>query len=198
VLEVDGEPRGFAIYRVNPDWAPTGPASTLRVLEVLALDPVAEQALWEWLFAMDLMGTITAWRGPVPNPLQQWLLEPRRLALTVGDGMWLRILDVPAALKARTYVGDGRLVLEVADALIESNAGRWQLAVKGGAATVIRTTAPADLELDIAALASTYLGAYRFADLATANRVRKCQPRSLQTADVLFTPSRSPWASTPF
>jgi predicted acetyltransferase len=198
VLEVDGEPRGFAIYRVNPDWAPTGPASTLRVLEVLGLDPVAEQALWEWLFAMDLMGTITAWRCPVPHPLQQWLLEPRRLGLTVGDGVWLRILDVPAALSARTYAGDGRLVLDVADDLIESNAGRWEVAVKSGRATVARTTAAPDLELDIAALASTYLGAYRFGDLATAGRVRECQPGSLQTADVLFTPSRSPWASTPF
>ena len=147
---------------------PTGPASTLRALEVLGLDPVAEQALWEWLFAMDLMGTITAWRCPVPHPLQQWLLEPRRLGLTVGDGMWLRILDLPAALSARTYVGDGTLVLDVTDALIESNAGRWQLAVKGGSATVTRTKAEADLELDIAALASTYLGAYRFGDLATS------------------------------
>ena len=81
VLEVDGEPRGFTIYRVKSDWGPTGPASTLRVLEVYGLDPTAEQVLWEWLFAMDLIGTITAWRSPVPHPLQQWLLEPRRLGL---------------------------------------------------------------------------------------------------------------------
>jgi predicted acetyltransferase len=198
VLEVDGEPRGFAIYRVKGDWGPTGPASTLRVLEVLSLDAVAEQALWEWLFAMDLMGTITAWRCPVPHPLQQWLLEPRRLALTVSDGMWLRILDVPAALSARGYTGDGRLVLELADYLIESNAGRWQLTVKGGTAAVTRTKASPDLELDVAALASIYLGAYRFGDLASAGRVRECQPGSLRTADVLFTPARAPWASTPF
>ena len=145
MLEVDGEPRGFAIYRVKSDWGPTGPASTLRVLEVYGLDPTAEQVLWEWLFAMDLIGTITAWRSPVPHPLQQWLLEPRRLGLTVQDGMWLRILDVPAALSARTYAGSGTLVLDVADSLIESNAGRWQLAVKDGSATVTRTTAEADL-----------------------------------------------------
>jgi predicted acetyltransferase len=201
VLEVDGEPRGFAIYRVKGDWGPTGPASTLRVLEVLGLDAVAEQVLWEWLFEMDLMGTITAWRCQVPNPLQQWLLEPRRLSLTVSDGMWLRILDVPAALSARTYAGSGTLVLDVEDPLIESNAGRWQITVEGGSggsATVTRTKAAPDLELDVAALASAYLGAYRFGDLARAGRVRECQPGALQTADVLFTPSRAPWASTPF
>ena len=186
VLEVDGEPRGFTIYRVKSDWGPTGPASTLRVLEVYGLDPTAEQALWEWLFAMDLIGTITAWRSPVPHPLQQWLLEPRRLGLTVQDGMWLRILDVPAALSARTYAGSGTLVLDVADSLIESNAGRWQLAVKDGSATVTRTRAEADFELDVAALASTYLGAFRFGDLATAGRVRECQPGSLKTADMLW------------
>ena len=199
VLEVNGEPRGYTIYRVKSDWGPTGPASTLRVLEVYGLDPVAEQVLWEWLFAMDLIGTITAWRSPVPHPLQQWLTEPRRLALTVQDGMWLRILDVPAALSGRTYAGSGTLVLDVVDSLIESNAGRWQLAVDGdGTATAARTKAEPDLQLDVAALASTYLGAFRFGDLATAGRVRECQPGSLRSADVLFTPPRSPWNSTPF
>ena len=198
VFEVDGEARGYAIYRVNGDWGPAGPSSTLVAIEVVGVDAAAEQAMWEWLFAMDLMGTVRAWRGSVPHPLQQWLLEPRRLALTVGDGLWLRILDVPGALGARTYAGSGTLVLQLADAMIESNAGRWQLTVDDGQATVSRTTAEPDLELDIATLAAAYLGAFRFGDLARAGRVRECQSGSLETADVLFTPNRSPWCSTAF
>jgi predicted acetyltransferase len=198
VLEVDGQARGYAIYRVNGDWGPTGPASTLLALEVVGVDATAEQALWEWLFAMDLMGTIRAWRGPVPHPLQQWLLEPRRLALTVGDGLWLRILDLRAALGARTYAGSGTLVLDVADPLIDSNAGRWQLTVEDGAPTVTRTTAEPDLQLDVATLAAAYLGGFRFGDLARVGRVAECQAGSLQTADLLFTPNRSPWCSTAF
>ena len=101
VIEVDGEPRGYAIYRIENGWGPTGPASTMNVLEVTGVDPVAEQALWQWLLSMDLVRTVAGRRGPVPHPLQSWLLEPRRLALTIVDGLWLRILDLPAALTAR-------------------------------------------------------------------------------------------------
>jgi predicted acetyltransferase len=116
--------------------------------------------------------------------------------------MWLRILDVPAALEARSYVGLGSLVLEVADAVIGANDGRWQLSVPGsdrrGGPSVTRTSAEPDLSLDIAALASVYLGALRFADLARAGRVRECQPGALLTADVLFTSARAPWCTTMF
>ncbi len=197
-LEVDGEPRAYAIYRINNDWDVTGPQSTLTVQEVLGLDPESERALWQWLLSMDLVATINGRRGPNPHPLQQWLIEPRRLALTVNDGLWLRILDLPAALEARTYVGSGTLVLEVTDDTIHSNAGRWQLSVDDGRPTVTSTTAEPDLELDVRTLAAAYLGAFRFGDLAAAGKVRECQPGRLVTADALFTPPRAPWNSTQF
>jgi predicted acetyltransferase len=202
LLEVDGEPRAYAVYRVKADWDERGPKGTLLVLELLAVDPAAEQALWQWLFSMDLVGVVKAWRGPVPHPLQQWLVEPRRLGLIVGDGMWLRLLDVPAALEARGYSGRGSVVLEVTDSGIEANAGRWQLSVpspdRGGGVSVERTSAEPDLVLDVAALACVYLGALRFSDLARAGRVRECRAGALQTADALFTADRAPWCSTVF
>jgi predicted acetyltransferase len=198
MVEVDAEPRGYAIYRIEQGWGPTGPDSTLHVLEVTGVDPSAEQALWEWLFEMDLVRTISERRGPVPHPLQQWLVEPRRLGLTVGDGLYLRILDLTAALSARGYVGSGSLVLEVADDGIEANAGRWQLSVSDGRGSVARTSAAPDLELDVGTLAQVYLGGFRFVDLAVAGRVRECQPGALLRADALFTPPRAPYNSTPF
>ena len=198
VAEVAGEPRGYAIYRIEHGWGPTGPASTMNVLEVTGIDPTAEQALWQWLASMDLVRTIAGRRGPVPNPLQHWLLEPRRLSLTVSDGLWLRILDLPEALPARGYVGSGSLVIDVADDMFESNAGRWQLTVKEGRGTVARTTAAPDLELDIGSLAAVYLGGFRFVDVGVSGRVRECEPGALQRADALFTPPRAPWNSTPF
>ena len=198
LLEVDGEPRGFAIYRIQQGWSATGPSETLSVQEVIALDPDAEQVLWEWLLSMDLVRTITGRRAPVPHPLQHMLLEPRRLGLTVTDGLWLRILDLPAALEARGYVGSGSLVVDVADEMFEANVGRWELAVADGRGTVTRSALAPDLELDIAALAAAYLGGFRFVDLAVTGRVRACQEGALERADALFTPSRSPWNATPF
>jgi len=198
LLEVDGEPRGYAIYRIQGGWASTGPAETLNVQEVIALDPDAEQALWQWLLSMDLVRTIAGRRAPVPHPLQHMLLEPRRMALTVNDGLWLRILDLPVALEARGYVDSGSLVLDVTDERFEANAGRWELRVADGRAAVSRSVSAPDLELDIAALAAAYLGGFRFVDLAVAGQVRECQPGVLERADALFTPPRSPWNATPF
>ena len=162
------------------------------------VDPAVEQALWQWLFEMDLVRTVSERRGPVPHPLQQWLVEPRRLGLTVGDGLFLRILDLPAALSARGYVGSGTLALEVTDEQFDANAGRWQLSVADGHGSVARSSAAPDLELDIGSLAQVYLGGFRFVDLAVAGRVEECQPGALTRADALFTPPRAPWNSTPF
>ena len=199
VLEVDGEPRGYVVYQIKQDWDARGPRSTLLVTDLVALDPEAEQRLWQWVGASDLVATIRLMRGPVPNPLQLWLQEPRRLGLTTGDGIWLRFVDIAAALAARTYTGEGSVVLELEDPLIDSNTGRWQLTVGAdGAATVARTTAEPGLTLDVAALACTYLGAFRFRDLAAAGRVREIQPGALHTADVLFTTSRAPFSNTMF
>jgi predicted acetyltransferase len=198
VLEVDGEPRGYAIYRIAQSWEMTGPNSTLNVQEVTGLDPAAEQALWQWLFSIDLVTKVAGRRGPSPHPLQHWLVEPRRLALTINDGLWLRILDVPMALAARRYLGSGSLVLDIADDAIDSNAGRWRLTVDNGRGSASSTKATPDLELDITAFAAAYLGGFRFVDLAVAGRVRGCHPGALETADALFTPPRAPWNSTPF
>jgi predicted acetyltransferase len=82
--------------------------------------------------------------------------------------------------------------------MIESNAGRWQLTVEAGKGSVSRSTAAPDVELDIGALAATYLGGFRFADLGVTGRVRGCEPGALERADALFTPPRAPWNSTPF
>jgi predicted acetyltransferase len=114
--------------------------------------------------------------------------------------MWLRFVDLPAALAARTYAGGpGSLVLDVADAMFDSNAGRWQLTVAAdGSATCERTKAEPDFALDVAALACTYLGTLRFAHLAAAGRVRECQPGALQKADVLFTTSRAAYSNSMF
>jgi predicted acetyltransferase len=198
LLEIDGEPRGYAMYRIQQGWDATGPQETLAVQEVIGLDAQAEQRLWEWLLSMDLVRTVTGRRGPVPHPLQHMLLEPRRMALTVSDGLWLRIIELEAALAGRGYVGSGSLVFDVANEMLPANAGRWQLTVSGGRGSVSRTAAAPDLQLDIDTLAAAYLGGFRFADLAVAGRVRECSAGSLTQADALFTPPRAPWNSTPF
>jgi predicted acetyltransferase len=203
LLTVGGEPRGYALYRVKAEWGDRGPKNTLNVLEVTALDPAAETALWEWLVGIDLVSQVKAWRTPpVHNPLLLQVVEPQRLGLTIRDGLWLRLVDLKAALEARTYAGPGRLTLDVSDAFLPSNAGRWTLDATGSGGTGSLVPAAegvaADIALDIADLATVYLGAFTFADLVRAGRARECRDGAASAADALFSVAVAPWSSTMF
>ena len=112
---------------IKGEWNELGPNNTLLVLEVSALDAAAARALWEWLFGIDLVGHIKGRMGPMPHPLMLQLTEPRRLGLNVREGMWLRLIDLRAALEARSYAAPGSLTFEVTDEFCPWNAGRWRL-----------------------------------------------------------------------
>ena len=205
VLEVDGVVRGYAIYRIKSDWDHPGPNNTLNVLEVLGVDAAAERAVWEWLFGMDLVARVKGWRAPAVHPLLLQLTEPRRLGLTVRDGLWLRLIDMPAALAARSYARSGSVTFELTDAFCPTNAGRWRLDVVDGAvpgdrgvASVTPFTGDPDLTLDTSDLAAAYLGAFSLADLARAGRVGESRPGAVAAADALFATAGAPWCSTMF
>ena len=203
LLEVDGEARGYAIYRTRSEWDNLGPKGVVTVMEVSALDAVTEQALWQWIFGIDLIGSVRCWRGPAPHPMQLMVTEPRRLGTTFADGTWLRIVDLRAALASRTYRGPGNLVVDVSDDFCPWNAGRWQLSVPGeGAGSAVIARAPdsagVDLVLDVSDVAAVYLGAFRFADLLRAGRVREARPGAVAAADALFSTDVAPSNSTMF
>src|SRR5919106_1333702 len=110
-----------------------------------------------------------------------------------GDPLWLRIVDVAPALAGRRYRADGRVVIELIDALLPWNAGRWSIDVEAGIATVALTDDPADLTLDTTDLAAAYLGGNTFGQLAAARRVAEQQPGAIDRADLMFGVSRAPW-----
>jgi predicted acetyltransferase len=202
LYEVDGVAEGYAIYRPKGDWDDRGPKGQVLVVEALALTPRAERGVWGFLFGIDLMRTTKAGRVIVPNPLQLALADPRALGLMVGDGLWVRLVDLPAALAARRYGAADALVLDVSDAFCPWNAGRWRLATAGEAgaavATVERTDAPADLAVDVADLGAAYLGTFGLSDLAAAGRVEERTPGALRRADALFAADRTAWCATMF
>jgi predicted acetyltransferase len=111
-------------------------------MEVSGLDLAAERALWEWLAGIDLVRRIKAWRRPVPDPLFLQLEDMNRLGFNVGHGLWVRLIDLPAALEARSYDDSGEVTFEVTDAFRPANAGRWRLQATAGRATFTATTEP--------------------------------------------------------
>ena len=202
VHEVDGEPDGYAIYRIRPAWSQGSASSTLVAREVVATTPLATRELWRYLFAVDLVQRIRGDMVVPDHPLLLQLAEPRRLALTIADGLWLRVVDLPAAMEARSYAAEGSLVLEVRDEFCPWNAGRWRLTATGPEeakrATVVRTDEAPDLACEIGDLGAVYLGGVSFAQLGRALRAVELRPGALSRADALFRAERTPWCPQVF
>jgi predicted acetyltransferase len=196
LFEAEGVAEGYAIYRIRDDWDHRGPKSVLEVRESVATTPRALRELWRFLFDVDLVRTVKAFRQPVPNALQLLLAEPRALGLVANDGLWVRLVDLPAALAGRRYATPGTLVLEVRDAFCPWNAGRWRLHAEGdpwlAAADVEPTDEAPDLALDTTDLAAIYLGGVRPTELADAGRIEELAPGTVARATAMFAADRTP------
>jgi predicted acetyltransferase len=191
-------PRGYALYAGAERWDdPTGlPDGHLTVREVLGADPAAGAALWHNLLTRDLVTVVTAEYRSAEDPLLYQLLDPRRARAQVSDGLWVRVIDLPAALAGRAYSGPVDVVLEVTDELLTGNAGRWRLrAGDPGSSSVTcqRTDAPADLALDVRELGAAYLGGTRLGTLAAAGLVRELRPGRLGPLSAALTWDPAPW-----
>ncbi|TPG34625.1 enhanced intracellular survival protein Eis [Mycolicibacterium hodleri] len=171
---------GYLLYRVH-----RGHARNVRVEEFTAVTAEAHVALWRALIGLDLVETISVSSHPA-DPLPH-LLDDSRLVRTTGseDGLWLRIMDVPTALEARTYASDLDTVIEIGDGF-RSDGGRFALTIHGGRARCVRTDAPAEFVTDLDVLGSLYLGVQRAATLSAANRIRCGNRESLHLLDAAF------------
>jgi predicted acetyltransferase len=193
LYERDGEPDGYAVYRVKDEWAQGLPQGQVRVREAFGTTPAATREVWRFLFGIDLVSRVDADFVDPGSPLLLMVADLRSLRLRLSDGLWLRLVDVEAALRGRSYDGDETVVLEVHDPLCTWNEGRYRVG-----ASVERTRDEADLELDVADLASAYLGAFDFHALARSARVREFHPGALARASRLFRTERPPFCPEEF
>ncbi|MFL5952572.1 MAG: GNAT family N-acetyltransferase [Gaiellaceae bacterium] len=193
LLELDGEPAGYAIYNVKQDWESGFSKGTVTIAEVVTPTPGATRELWRWLFDFDWTSEFVADLLPLDHPLFLLLAEPRRMQFKINDGVWVRLLDIGAALSARSY-NDGEIVLEVEDAFLPENAGRWRVTPSG----TTRTEDAGDLRLDVAAVGSVYLGGFSFTDLVLGSRATELTAGAAERADALFAMGLDPWCAEIF
>jgi predicted acetyltransferase len=193
LIELDGEPAAFAMYRVASKWEDETPKGEVRVVDAHAISPEATVELWRFLFGIDLVERVKVYLADPAWPLFHAVRDPRRLKISVSDGLWLRLVDLEAALRARTYAEREPVVLEVTDAVRPDNAGRWAVGPEPG-----RTEAEADVALDVADLASAYLGAFSFERLAVGGRARELRPGGLARATALFATPLPPFCPEGF
>ena len=193
-----GEPDAYAVYTMKHDWPRSIPSGTVEVKESMASSPGGYAAIWRYVFDIDLVSTVTAWNRPPDDPLLLLLREPRRLRAGLIDGLWVRLVDVPAALAARRYGLDGRLVFEVSDQFRPATTGRFELVVEDGVGRCERTDAEPDLAGSVNVLGSVYLGGVSFSGLAEASQVKVRNEKVLSEADTMFTSSPAPWCPWAF
>jgi predicted acetyltransferase len=189
VVEVDGRPEAYALYRMMQSFDGMMSTGAVNVIEALGATPGALATIWRWLLDMDWTATIKADLLPIDHPLFLLLAEPRRMKFRVGDGLWVRLVDVGAALSARAYAATGPIVLEVQDRFCDWNEGRWRLA-EGRAE---QTDAEPDLALDVSDLGSVYLGGFTWQSLLAAGRVEERTEGAVERADGIFGVWPKPW-----
>jgi predicted acetyltransferase len=194
LLELDSKPAGYAIYTVKQDWQAGASKGVVTITEVLTPTAEATRELWRWLLDFDWTFEFEVDLLPLDHELFLLLAEPRRLRFTINDGVWVRLIDIAAALSARSYVGEGEIVLDVTDEFLPENTGRWRV-TPGGAE---RTADAADLRLDVTGLGSVYLGGFSFADLVRASRAEELRPGAAERGDSLLRTGVAPWCAEIF
>jgi predicted acetyltransferase len=120
---------------------------------------------------MDLVSKVTADLRPLDEPLRWMISDVRAIKTSDIDHLWTRILDVKAALEARTYEASGRIVIAVTDRLGFAE-GTFALDIaESGTAVVTAVDEPADVFLSVNELSSIYLGGVSPLALARADRI---------------------------
>lgn len=167
----DGTPAGYAMYRQKATWDDFTPSGEISVEEVVTVNRAAHAALWGFLINIDLFPNVDSWNLPVDDPLPLLVADFRRVRRTVSDALWVRIMDVPAALEARRYEYDGSTVVGLTDAGRPANTGNYRLDVVDGVASCERVTASAEVAMDIDVLGHLYLGGGSASMMAAAGRL---------------------------
>ena len=168
-LDEQGAVRGVMAYKVEE--LPGGFRSEMTISQLSTVTPDALRALWGFALQHDLVDKIAVDLRPVDDPLP-WLVADRRaVEVTIHDHGWLRILDVPAALTARTYRAPLDLVLRVDDPLGFAG-GVWRLTVTDGQAKLTPVDGDAaDVTVDVAVLSAIYVGGVSAVQLRSAGRL---------------------------
>jgi predicted acetyltransferase len=192
--DADGRPDAYATYRMKHRWPRGLPHVELKVWNLMAETAGGAQAIWRYLFDVDLVSKVTTNARPIDDPLLLMMEEPRALRPELDDGLFLRPLDVAAAWERRSFATDGAVRVAVTDPFRPQAAGTFELRVEGGAASCGRVEGDADVSCSVHAVGATYLGGHTWAQLAAAGRATEHTPGALATLDAMHRTDLAPWS----
>jgi predicted acetyltransferase len=189
---------GYAVYDANETWEHNRPRVKLNVSDFIPATSPAWRDLWRYLCAVDWVTEVQVNVRAVDEDLRPLLVNGRVARQTDrSDHMWVRLLDVPAALEARRYEVPVRAVLEVHDRYLERG-GRFALDGGPDGATCTPTDREPDVSLGIDVLGGAYLGGAALHPYALAGRIEEHTDGAIAALDRGLRTSRAPWATTGF
>jgi predicted acetyltransferase len=173
VYPAAGEIEGYLIYTLTWDTE----ATPVQVAEWVVTSGAAWRGLTGFLAALGEQATVVTYNAPQDSPLPLALSEPystvggsvefvyRQVARLVS-GFMLRVIHLPAALRARRYppAVKADLLLRVDDPQLPANSQPLHLHIADGAASVVPARSlfpndpPTSVETDIATFGQILVG----------------------------------------
>jgi len=168
---------GWAIFRRKGEWNDWDPSGVVKTPAWGTLTAAASRRLWSVLADLDLMASTHCWLVALDDPLLHLLVDERAAKPDLRDNLWVRLLDITAALEGRGYEADADVVVDIADQQVPANVGQWRVTVSRGAATVSPAPgADPDLSMNIQELGAAYLGGVSIDALARASLITEHTP----------------------
>jgi predicted acetyltransferase len=188
---------GYAVYDPKDEWVHNRPNVKLSVYPMIAATGDAEADLWRYLCSIDWVTEVDAQVRSIDEDIRH-LFVNGRVARQVErcDNMWVRLLDVPAAMAARRYESPVSLVLDVRDDVFGD--GRFRLEGDANTASCTPTTDPSDVTVNVDVLGATYLGGARLAPYAYDGRITETTDGAIAALDRSLRTANAPWATTGF
>lgn len=170
-VDADGEVRGAMAYTLKEVAGSFRADMEITHLTSTTTDALA--ALWRFALQHDLVAKVIVDLRPIDDPITWLVNDQRGVEFTPHDHGWLRILDVPAALTARSYRAALDVVLRVEDPLGFAE-GSWRLTADAdGRVDVVRADdgVEPDVILGVGALSAIYAGGVSAVRLRAAGRL---------------------------
>ena len=185
-----GEPDATLVFSVHKD--------SLRIDDLVGTSTGAEIELLRLLAHGEAHETIIWPRCHDPRHPLPWALEDARVVRTTKefDTVWVRVLDVERALEMRLFDQDGSVTLEIRDKQ-DFCSGTYRIDVKDGQAAVERTSEPADVAIEVAALSTLLSGLQGAVELGVAG-VAFGSRKDLARTSRLFAKDNPPVAASIF
>lgn len=193
----DGVDVGVTAFRREHKWEQGNPAGKMEVFALVG-EPATRLALLRRLVDFDLMGSVTVPQIGVDDPVWHWIETRVASDVKTHDNVWLRIIDLPAALPLRSYAEDCDVVVEVADPAAPWQAGRWRIVAHGGEGSASRTDAEPDLEVPVSVLGSAYLGGTNLLARQRAGVLAERRPGAIRELWRAFRSDLAPAPATGF